>query len=77
MPPVQSAAKRPEVGQVTEPAGRQARSVAASAPASLRCSLRACRGRPCPRSDVLLVNPPSPNEDPYIRDVHRVAYNEP
>jgi radical SAM superfamily enzyme YgiQ (UPF0313 family) len=25
--------------------------------------------------DVLLVNPPSPNRDPYIRDVHRVGRN--
>ncbi|MBN1976918.1 MAG: radical SAM protein [Anaerolineae bacterium] len=25
--------------------------------------------------DVLLVNPPSPNKDPYIRDVHRVGRN--
>lgn len=25
--------------------------------------------------DVLLVNPPSPNRDPYIRDIHRVGRN--
>ena len=25
--------------------------------------------------DVLLVNPPSPNKDPYIRDIHRVGRN--
>ena len=27
------------------------------------------------RLDILLVNPPSPNADPYIRDVHRVGRN--
>jgi radical SAM superfamily enzyme YgiQ (UPF0313 family) len=27
------------------------------------------------RLDVLLVNPPSPNRDPYIRDIHRVGRN--
>jgi anaerobic magnesium-protoporphyrin IX monomethyl ester cyclase len=26
-------------------------------------------------ADVLLVNPPSPNRDPYIRDIHRVGRN--
>jgi anaerobic magnesium-protoporphyrin IX monomethyl ester cyclase len=25
--------------------------------------------------DILLVNPPSPNKDPYIRDIHRVGRN--
>jgi radical SAM superfamily enzyme YgiQ (UPF0313 family) len=27
------------------------------------------------RVDVLFVNPPSPNRDPYIRDIHRVGRN--
>jgi anaerobic magnesium-protoporphyrin IX monomethyl ester cyclase len=27
------------------------------------------------QTDVLLVNPPSPNKDPYIRDIHRVGRN--
>ncbi len=30
---------------------------------------------PGPNLDILLVNPPSPNRDPYIRDVHRVGRN--